>query len=473
MGHPSARFELSGRDVGSFVCGLTVAEYNFDPMSRKPDKHSALPARPAYSPPLAISVHGIRTYGEWQKVFASALSGSPSKVDSFFYGRYGLLRFLTPPFNGRIVDKFYDWYGNTVRSYPAVDLDRFDKRPSVVAHSLGSWIVGNAMLKFDDMRFDKIIFTGSILPRDFDWGSLFARDQVMSVRNECGQKDPWPKWASRLVAHTGTGGSEGFEWFSSAVENVRCEWFGHSDALMRQHIERCWLPFLARGPSSLALLHGRDIHDGERFSKILDHTGTVIDKEVYGKLPHYSDVEIPRGLSLAWIKVNPDIYTFLIDRANGEPAGYINAMPIEDKLYAAIRAGKVTDDAISADSILPYLGSRKAIKIYMMSIAIAEKYRRWGDGISQQAYFQLLTGFLDKLTYYAKHHGVHVTHFIATAWTPEGRRICELFGMKEIGKDEFQDSIYELDIGSLRRKPEARLMLPLRRLIKVYDRNLC
>jgi hypothetical protein len=356
-----------------------------------------------------------------------------------------------------------------VKSCSAANLGKYNSRPSVVAHSLGSWIVGNAMLKFSDIRFDKILFAGSILPRDFDWSLLFARDQVESVRNECGQNDPWPKWASRFVAQTGTGGSEGFEWLSSAVENDHCEWFGHSDALMRQHIEQLWIPFLLRTPSPLVLVQGRDIHDGKKFSDTLDHTGTIIDVEAFGKLPHYSEVEIPRGLSLTWIRVNPDIYTFLVDRETGDPAGYMNAMPIENTVYEDIRAGKVTDNEISADAILPYIGVRKTFKVYLMSIAIAEKHRRWGDGIFQQAYVQLLAGFLDKLTHYGKHHGIRVTHFLATAWTPEGRRICESIGMIEVGKDEFHDSIFELDLTSLRRKPSAKRMPALRHLIKVYD----
>ena len=396
-----------------------------------------------------MSVHGIRTRGAWQKVLASVISGSPSKVESFDYGHYGLTRFIVSQFNRRMVDKFYDWYGSVVTGCGTVDLDRYDKRPSVAAHSFGSWIVGNAMLKYEDVRFDKIIFTGSILSRDFDWGLLFARDQVASVLNECGQKDPWPRWAGRLVAHAGTGGSDGFEWFGSAIENVNREWFAHSDALLRTHMERYWIPFLHRSPSPLTLVHGRNIHDGEEFSKTLDHTGTIIDDQVFGNLPNYTEVEIPRGLSLTWIKVNPDIYTFLVDRQSGKPAGYVNAMPVEDVVYLQIRNGTVADNKISADAILRDIGHKKILKIYMMSIAIDGQYRRWGDGIFQQAYLQLITGVLDKLTYYATRHGIRVTHFLATAWTQEGRRICESFGMTEIGKDEFNDSIFELDLNSL------------------------
>jgi pimeloyl-ACP methyl ester carboxylesterase len=441
-------------------------------MNGRPNiKRARVPTAPVYSPPLVISIHGIRTSGQWQKVFASVLSGSPSKTDSFYFGQYGLLRFLTPPFNRLLVDRFYDWYGTAVRSCAMVDLDRFDKRPSVVAHSLGSWIVGNAMLKFEDVRFDKIVFAGSILPRDFDWGLVIARGQVFSVRNECGQKDPWPKWASRVVARTGTGGSEGFEWCSSAVENVGCQWFGHSDALMQQYIERHWKPFLFRKPPPpLDLLHGRDIQDGGQFSKTLDYAGTIIDEEAFRNDLNFPDARLPRGLSLTWIKVNPDIHTFLIDRENGHPAGYINAMPVTDQAYDAIRGGKKIDNEITDKDILPYIGSRKTIKVYLMSIAISEKYRRWGDGIFQQAYFHLQAGFLEKLMHYGRNHGVRVTHFLATAWTEEGRRICESFGMRDVGnKDRFgRHSILELDIGSLHCNSDPQPMAAVRRLVSFY-----
>jgi hypothetical protein len=235
---------------------------------------------------------------------------------------------------------------------------------------------------------------------------------------------------------------------------------------MRQHIERHWLPVLRQPPSPLALLHGRDIHDGRQFSDILDHTGTIIDGEAYGSLEHYPEVEIPRGLSLTWIKRNPDIYTFLIDREKREPAGYINAMPVKDDLYSNIRNGLVVDSAVPASSIEPFAGHE--VKIYLMSIAIAEKYRRWGDGILQQAYVQLLTGFLDKLIYYAKNHGVRATRFLATAWTPEGRGMCEFFAMTEVGKDKFGDSIFELDLEATQSVSPKQIAPPLRRLIKVY-----
>jgi hypothetical protein len=69
-----------------------------------------------------------------------------------------------------------------------------------------------------------------------------------------------------------------------------------------------------------------------------------------------------------------------------------------------------------------------------------------GEGIFQQSYLQLLNGFLDKLTYYVKNQEIRITHLLATAWTPEGRKMCGLFGMTEVGKDGFSDPIFELDL---------------------------
>jgi hypothetical protein len=421
----------------------------------------------SYNPPLVISIHGIRTRGEWQKLFASAMSGSRTEVESFDYDYYGLPRFLIPGFNSRLVDRFYNEYWAMVKSHPSVSLDHFDRRPSAVAHSLGSWILGNAMLKFEDIKFDKLILAGSILPRDFDWSILLARDQVAMVRNECGQRDPWPGWAGRLVARSGTGGRDGFDWLGSVVDNARCEWFGHSDALMRPHIERIWLPFLRRTPSPLGLLHGCDIQDGQEFSRLLDHTGTVIDPQAYGNIPHYPNVEIPRGLSLSWIKVNPDIYTFLIDRQTRQPAGYMNAMPVTPELYDQLRRGEKNDKEVEARSVLPY-ASGSTLRVYVMSIAIDVKYRRWGEGIFQQSYIQLLNGLLDRLSYYAKNHSVRVSHLLATAWTDEGLRMCGSFGMKEIGKDKFGDPIFELDLESARLKSKRSLLPGLKRLLRIY-----
>ena len=48
----------------------------------------------------------------------------------------------------------------------------------------------------EDVKVDKVLLCGSILPRDFPWSRLLEAGQIGSVRNEYGVRDTWV----RLVA---------------------------------------------------------------------------------------------------------------------------------------------------------------------------------------------------------------------------------------------------------------------------------
>jgi hypothetical protein len=419
----------------------------------------------SYRPPLAISVHGIFTRGTWQKSFDAVMSGTRMKLDAYDYGFYGL-QLISHLFYSRKIDAFYEWYFATIRLHGGIDPNRYDKRPCVVAHSFGSWIVGYAMLKYEDIKFDKMILCGCILPRDFDWATLIARDQVSSVRNEVGLKDSLPYLADLFVKGGGLAGSKGFDWFESSVTNAFFD-FDHSDAQRRSHISQYWKPYLFRRPAPLALHHGRSINNPDAYKQIFSNTN-AIDDESYGAFAHYRDGEPSDDLVLEWLRINPDIYTFLVHRETQETVGYINAIPVNEALYESIRSGHLSDAQVPASDIVPYLGEEE-VRIYVMSIAIRQRYRLWGEGLFQGAYVQLLAGFLDKLCVYAK-HGVRVTHFLATAWTPEGQRICQHLGMEPVGTDKFGDKIYELDLTVPGMTERKILPAALRRLLRVYNR---
>jgi pimeloyl-ACP methyl ester carboxylesterase len=434
-----------------------------------PKRNSPKRITKAFRPTLYMSIHGIRTDAKWQKEFADAASGQ-TRVATYDYGYYGLFKFLMPWRDRKQIDKFYHWYCSTINDRSnGVDTSHFDKRPSLVAHSLGTLIACRAMQLYSDIVFDKIILCGSILSSDFDWGTLFARDQVSLVRNEFGTSDRWPGFSGLIRKSDGIAGEQGFDWFDSAVQNVRVEGFRHSDFQMKPHIRNFWLPFLKQSPLPLCILHGRNIKDAEFFSKTLDHTGTVIDRQVFGSLPNYSSVEIERGRSIRWIGINPDIYTFLIHRETREAVGYINAMPVEKPLYEKIRDGLVSDNQISEKDIVPF-GNDDATRIYLMSIAIDENHRNCGEGLFDNPYVQLVTAFLDKLTFYFKNKNVKVTHLLATAWTSQGTRICQSLGMKEVGHDKFNDPVYEVEIDKVDVK-NKRIMPALRKLTCLYRQN--
>jgi hypothetical protein len=269
----------------------------------------------------------------------------------------------------------------------------------------------------------------------------------------------------KFVAGTGSSGQAGFDAISSMLEQHRFEFFRHSDYFQKSHIEAHWVPYLTREPSNLKVKHGREIENTTEFTKITNVTGPVIDTACFGGLSHYDDVKIPRGLSLEWIKINPDIYTFLMDRRN-HPKGYINAMPVTEELFSRIIAGNTNDNEIRADGIEPFTQDA-VLRIYLMSIAIAPDLHKTGAGLFHPAFELLLNGFVDKLIYYAHTQRVRVSELVAVGWTPQGKKLCQMFGMREVAKDKFGNPVFWINLSkSLTEK--RRLYPALRRLVHIY-----
>lgn len=386
-------------------------------------------------------------------------------IESFDFGSYRFWKFLQPRKNEEMIDRFYEWYGNKVALTPGVDLSKYDKRPSCIAHSFGTWIVGMAMRKHQDIKFDKLVFSGSVLPEDFEWDSLIAHDQVDAVYNECGGRDFWPTVASKLVRGMGAAGSKGFTSQSAMVINHRHKQFRHSDFQIRPHMETRWRPFILRRPSPLLVRHGREIETKAQFENTLAEV-RAIDSQTYGSRPEYPALALPAGRSLTWTTINPDIYTFLIDRNSERAVGYINAMPVTDEAYAEIRSGHRTDKDIEDRHVVEYSGSRR-VKLYLMSVAVADEARNYGLGLGDQGYVRLVGALKEKLIGYAEDRAAAVSHLLAVVWTAQGERICEQIGMQKVGVDRFGHDIFELEIGPLIENgaPQGS---QLRRVLKAY-----
>ncbi len=278
-------------------------------------------------PKLVIATHGIRTSAKWQKTIGEILGDNHIRFRLHDYGYYGIHRFLRPSINEKMVDKFYETYQSIVREHSeTVDLNNFAKRPSIIAHSFGTYLVGYSMLKYEDMRYDKIILCGSILPYDFDWWTLFVRDQVNFVRNEYGRKDIWAKTAKMIIPRTGDSGARGFKATRTNFLEQHCfDYFKHSDYFSRSHVDTHWMPCLKREPCNRTVRHGNGLSSQE-FSNYLSITGQL-DKVCYGNLAGYQDAEVELGTGLDWITINPDIYTFLVDPTTADFGGKLPGVP--------------------------------------------------------------------------------------------------------------------------------------------------
>jgi hypothetical protein len=186
---------------------------------------------------VVISLHGIRTRGLWQKDLSPLLSEQGWIYYPLDYGWFWLVPFIVGIFRKRKIEWFRERYQEIRNRYPEVV-------PSIIAHSFGSWIVCKAILKYQHLRFDKVILAGSVMPDDFDWRTVYQRSQVTTVRNDRGQKDIWARFSKFIAWGTGSSGFEGFSQNEACVIERTYPEYGHSSVFGHDHYLGEWIPFL-------------------------------------------------------------------------------------------------------------------------------------------------------------------------------------------------------------------------------------
>jgi pimeloyl-ACP methyl ester carboxylesterase len=415
--------------------------------------------------PVVMLAHGINTHGHWQKT-AQEVFGDAGFTTRVFEKYTSVPAFLMPWVRKKRIGQVLEWYGAKIAELH-LDLEDPYRRPSIVAHSFGTWFVSQCMLKHPEVRFDKMILLGGIVPLEFPWHELFLRDQVQSVRNECGWGDIWAGTVRKVVPRTGPSGRLGFRQHDvRGLSDHSYEAFEHSDYFYKQHMAE-WVKVIARPPVDLRVLHGADVEKG--YVETLDQTH-LIDVDNFKDDPAFEQADVPRGLSTTWIAVNEDLYTFVID-SNGHPQGYINAMPLTPEAYAKVKRGEVDDNEIIDTYILPYQAGSE-IDIYLMSIAISRAVRRENDGLFSRPLEKLLNAFVHKLVCYARDSGIVVRRLLAVGWTTQGRKLCTHLGMDPTGgNDKHGHPIYELDLLSPDVLKKKHLFAGVRKLVTVMRKS--
>lgn len=399
---------------------------------------------------LLLSIHGIRTRGEWQDEITSKLSTAGWKHEPWKYGYFSLRQFLLERSRKAVMESFHEWYLEKCIEFEPDEDKRKLFRPSIVAHSFGSYVLGESMQKYREIKFDKIILCGSILPKDFDWPELLGRNQVWRVKNEFGLRDKWASMTGRFVPRTGSSGLSGFDYQSECIQPERFEYHEHSDYFKPGHCETNWIPFLANESLVVEILHGREIDDEKEFLRLLNRSHEI-DTECFSSSPGYAQAEVPRGLSSTWIAVNPDIYTFLIDIIGNRVIGYVNAMPLRREVFENVVAGRLDDNEITADDIASF-ESGDALSLYLMSIATEPGARHPGQGIYQDAFERLLAGVENKVIDYWHRFGSRVVEIGAVGWTPQGRSLCEALKLPIRGKDKHGNPTYCMTVSNAERR---------------------
>jgi hypothetical protein len=211
------------------------------------DKHT-VPALDAGSEkPLVLSLHGIRTRGDWQKQLSAALSKKGFVYEPLDYGFFRAIQLVLPFMRERKKKWFLEQYERATKGYL--------NPPSIIAHSFGTYLVAKTLQKYDELKFDRIIFCGSIVEVSYPWTTVLDSGRATRVLNDYGRKDRWAKTAEWFVNDSGPSGAKGFNDKANGrvLNRVRPE-FRHSDFFYQTNYDRTWIPFLSgTDPSELSV----------------------------------------------------------------------------------------------------------------------------------------------------------------------------------------------------------------------------
>ncbi|HYP32818.1 MAG TPA: alpha/beta hydrolase [Burkholderiaceae bacterium] len=194
---------------------------------------------------IVVTLHGIRTRGQWQKQITPYLARHGLIPYHLDYGFFGLLSFLVPWARASRVQ----WLRDELRDL----MDRTGaKRVSLIAHSFGTWLALEVLeAENGNIRFDRVVLTGSIVRRDFPWGATLMRKRwIQALRNERATGD-WVVRAAELfsrlagpvAARAGASGALGFNTACPGVHD-RAVAGGHSEVLNIANYDK-WARFIA------------------------------------------------------------------------------------------------------------------------------------------------------------------------------------------------------------------------------------
>lgn len=197
---------------------------------------------------VVVTVHGIRTFGQWQERLGELLVAKNSSitVEHYHYGYFSVVAFLIPPLRWLVTLRFRRHVREVSARFPGAEI-------SFVAHSFGTHLVGYGLygLKASDkVNVGTVLLAGSVLRTSFPWGELINAARVKRVVNDCGINDNILLLSQFCVLFTGMAGRLGFRGMTGKSIVNRYFVGGHSHYFENEgggeskFMVRYWLPIL-------------------------------------------------------------------------------------------------------------------------------------------------------------------------------------------------------------------------------------
>ncbi len=164
---------------------------------------------------VVFIMHGIRDEGYWtERLSRRVVKLSREKLkeeiatETSSYGYFPMLPFLLPGARRDKVEWLMDRYTTAKAQYP-------NARFSYVGHSNGTYLLARALQDYPAVKFNNIVFAGSVVKRDYDWSGLIRDRRVEKVLNLVASADWVVAWFPKALQDMGLQdvGSAGYDGF--------------------------------------------------------------------------------------------------------------------------------------------------------------------------------------------------------------------------------------------------------------------
>nr|WP_082107474.1 response regulator [Pseudomonas toyotomiensis] len=190
-----------------------------------------------------VTVHGIRTFGEWQNRLRSLVHEHTDDISfsNYRYGYFSAISFLVPLLRTREVDRISVHLKSFIKETPS-------KHVVIFCHSFGTYLVANAIKKItpDIMKIERLtlVFSGSVLPTRHTFDYLKLHGNVRLI-NECGDRDLPLCVSCAFVLGVGMAGRIGFHGMDDKRLVNRYHNGGHSLYFEgNEFMSQNWLPII-------------------------------------------------------------------------------------------------------------------------------------------------------------------------------------------------------------------------------------
>ncbi|MDE1210298.1 response regulator [Vibrio aestuarianus] len=193
---------------------------------------------------VILTMHGIRTFGEWQKRLNTLVDESMTKRNveplEFKYANIDPITFASLSHRKKVVEKLTRDLKTWLKENRAREI-------ICVAHSFGTYTLIKSLESQDRQdlaNISTIILAGSVLSEDYDFSVLNSKSNI-KIYNECAIGDGPLLLSKAFISGTGMAGKVGFR---GMIPNVTNRFYSGGHGVFfdknNQFMSKNWLPLM-------------------------------------------------------------------------------------------------------------------------------------------------------------------------------------------------------------------------------------